>query len=252
MPSRVISRAAASSAPGAGNLGLVHVRITRVTASRPVSYGMSCSASNHADTWPGRSVSGLLSMASHKRLNSCAACSRVTAYTSLVLLVPLGSAFEDDGHRVVVRRPRVRSSPGTQVFSGAYAVVVHLSQHATQVGVWATTDPPLGSRLSRAVDGRHDDLGIHATVVPIAKVGAYPRPQHAAAPAVVTSYCGHVRRWLRSDNRQHNRLTDRRTDGNTIRLARTRACLVCRFSFLVSRFSFLVSRATCVCRMTVT
>src|SRR5690606_7924274 len=252
MPSRVISRAVAVSTPGAGNRGLVHVLITCVTARRPGSYGRACSASNHADTWPGRSVSGLLSMASHKRLNSCAACSRVTAYTSLVLLVPLGSAFEDDGHRVVVRRPRVRSSPGAQVVRGTDAVVVHLPQHATQVGVWATTDPPLGSRLSRAVDRRHDDLDIHATVVPVAKVGEYRRPKHADALAVVTSYCGHVRRWLFCVNRQTNRLTDRRTDGNTIRLARMRACLVCRFSFLVSRFSFLVSRATCVCRMTVT
>src|SRR5690606_14746559 len=236
MPSRISSRAAASSAPGGGNLGLVHVRMTRVTARRPVSYGRACSASNHAYTWPGRSVSGLLSMASHKRLNSCAACSRVTAYTSLVLLVPLGSAFEDDGHRVVVRRPRVRSSTGAQVVCSADAVVVHLPQHATQVGVWATTDPPLGSRLSRAVDGRHDDLCSHAAVVPVAQVGEYRRPKHADALAVVTSYCGHVRRWLSCVDRQTNRLTDRRTDRRLPHLRRlassclhmcVRACLVC-------------------------
>src|SRR5690606_21655335 len=164
MPSRVISRAAASRAPGAGNLGLVHVRITRVTARRPVSYGMSCSASTHADTWPGRSVSGRLSMASHKRLNSCAACSRVTASHLLVLPLPLFGSFENHSYRVIVRRPRVRSSPGAQVVRGADAVVVHLPQHATQVAVGATTDPPLGSRFGRAVDGRHDDLGIHAAV----------------------------------------------------------------------------------------
>src|SRR5690554_39304 len=211
MPSRVISRAAASSAPGAGNLGLVHVRMTRVTARRPVSYGMSCSASNHADTWPGRSVSGRLSMASHKRLNSCAACSRVTTSHPLVLSLPLVSTGQNHRDGVVVRRPRVRSPPGAQVVRGADAVVVHLPQHATQVGVWATTDPPLGSRLSRAVDGRHDDLCSHAAVVPVAQVGEYRRPQHADAFAVMASYCGHVRRWLICVNRQTNRLTDRLT-----------------------------------------
>src|SRR5690554_738348 len=208
MPSRVISRAAASRAPGAGNLWLVHVRMTRVTASRPVSYGMSCSASTHADTWPGRSVSRRLSMASHKRLNSCAACSRVTASNPLVLPLPLFGSFENHSYGVVVRRPRVRSSPGAQVVRGADAVVVHLPQHATQVGVWATTDPPLGSRLSRAVDGRHDDLGFHATVVPVAKVGEYRRPKHADALTVMASYRGHVRRWLSCVNRQTNRQTD--------------------------------------------
>src|SRR5690554_5013670 len=134
MPSRVISRAAASSAPGAGNLGLVHVRITRVTARRPVSYGMSCSASNHADTWPGRSVSGLLSMASHKRLNSCAACSRVTTSHPLVLSFPLVSTGQNHRDGVVVRRPRVRSSPGAQVVRGADAVVVPVAENPIDVG----------------------------------------------------------------------------------------------------------------------
>src|SRR5690606_32767206 len=68
--------------------------------------------------------------------------------------------------------------------------------------------------------------------------------------AVVTSYCGHVRRWLSCVNRQTNRLTDRRTDRRLPHLRRlassclhmcVRACLVClsRVSFLVSRFSFL-------------
>src|SRR5690606_34436284 len=209
MPSRVSSRAADSRAPGAGNLGLVHVRITRVTARRPVSYGMSCSASNHADTWPGRRLSGALSMASQSRPSSLTACSRVTASHLLVLPLPLFGSFENHSYRVVVRRPRVRSSPGAQVVRGTDAVVVHLPQHATQVGVWATTDPPLGSRLSRAVDGRHDDLCSHAAVVPVAQVGEYRRPQHADAFAVVTSYCGHVRRWLICVNRQTNRLTDR-------------------------------------------
>src|SRR5690606_26643705 len=133
MPSRIISRAAASSAPGAGNLGLVHVRITRVTARRPVSYGMSCSASNHADTWPGRRVSGVLSIASQRRLNSCAACSRVTASHLLVLPLPLFGSFENHSYRIVVRRPRVRSSPGAQVVRGADAVVVPVANYGVDV-----------------------------------------------------------------------------------------------------------------------
>src|SRR5690606_19079032 len=232
MPSRVSSRAADSRAPGAGNLGLVHVRITRVTARRPVSYGMSCSASNHADTWPGRRLSGALSMASQSRPSSLTACSRVTTRHPLVLSFPLVSTGQNHRDGVVVRRPRVRSSPGAQVVRGTDAVVVHLANDSAQVGIRAPPDTALRASLRSAVDGRHDDLGIHATVVPVAKVGEYRRPKHADALAVVTSYCGHVRRWLFCVNRQTNRLTDRRTDGNTIRLARTRACLVCRFSFL--------------------
>src|SRR5690606_12117481 len=133
MPSRISSRAAASSAPGAGNLGLVHVRITRVTARRPVSYGMSCSASNHADTWPGRSVSGLLSMASHKRLNSCAACSRVTASHPLVLSFPLVSTGQNHRDGVIVRRMRIRAVTRLEVGGSPQSLVVHVADDAEQV-----------------------------------------------------------------------------------------------------------------------
>src|SRR5690606_6252922 len=158
MPSRVISRAAASRAPGAGNLWLVHVRITRVTARRPVSYGISCSASNHADTWPGRRLSGALSMASQSRPSSLTACSRVTASHLLVLPLPLFGSFENHSYRVVVRRPRVRSSPGAQVVRGTDAVVVHLANDSAQVGIRAPPDTALRASLRSAVDGRHDDL----------------------------------------------------------------------------------------------
>src|SRR5690606_16868691 len=151
MPSRVISRAAASSVPGTGKRLLVHVRMTRVTARRPVSYGMSCSASNHADTWPGRRVSGVLSIASQRRLNSCAACSRVTASHLLVLPLPLFGSFENHSYRIVVRRPRVRSSPGAQVVRGAYAVVVHLANDSAQVGIRAPPDTALRASLRSAV-----------------------------------------------------------------------------------------------------
>src|SRR5690606_29993034 len=202
MPSRVISRAVAVSTPGAGNRGLVHVLITCVTARRPGSYGISCSASNHADTWPGRSVSGLLSMASHKRLNSCAACSRVTAYTSLVLLVPLGSAFEDDGHRVIVRRPRVRSSPGAQVVRGADAVVVHLPDDAPQIAVGASTDATLRAGVGCPVDGSYQHSRLHATSLPLAELVEQPRRDDADAFSVVPGHCRQIGRRLDSLRRR--------------------------------------------------
>src|SRR5690606_22530386 len=116
-----------------GNLWLVHVRITRVTARRPVSYGISCSASNHADTWPGRRLSGALSMASQSRPSSLTACSRVTTRHPLVLSFPLICTGQNHRDGVVVRRPRVRSSPGAQVVRGTDAVVVPVANYGVDV-----------------------------------------------------------------------------------------------------------------------
>src|SRR5690606_34526735 len=93
------------------------------------------------------------------RPSSLTACSRVTAYTSLVLLVPLGSAFEDDGHRIVVRRPRVRSSPGAQVVRGADAVVVPVANYG--VDVRNAGDVP----SQRFVNGSTHNVGGHLQIV---------------------------------------------------------------------------------------
>src|SRR5690606_17187190 len=146
----------------------------------------SCSASNHADTWPGRSVSGLLSMASHKRLNSCAACSRVTTSHPLVLSFPLVSTGQNHRDGVVVRRMRIRAVTRLEVGGSPQSLVVHVADDAEQVVVDGAVDSPGFSGRGGTLYGLDEHRRLHVLLfVPPAQLVHSERAKDANALAVM-------------------------------------------------------------------
>src|SRR5690606_31641391 len=117
----------------------------------------------HAAFCPCRSARGFLrpslvssgsvlrSNASASLASSIAACSRVTAYTSPVALLPRVHVRQDGCNRV--HGLRIRPGPRLEVGGGADAVVVHLPDDAPQIAVGASTDATLRAGVGCPVDG---------------------------------------------------------------------------------------------------